>query len=78
MSDNVVVFPVGRMDPDVLLQKAATWGMDECVVVGLRDGELCVGGTPATLDRVHWLCTRGAQFALRQVEAGHPMGERHE
>ena len=56
MSDNVVVFPVGRMDPDVLLQKAATWGMDDRhaalrVVPGGADYQLIVAdGTLSHLD----------------------------
>jgi hypothetical protein len=66
--DNIVIFPYGEMDLGVLLRKAAHWDMDECVIVGLKDGQVVCGGTTDSVARVHWLCSLGAAWALHHVD----------
>jgi len=44
--DNIVIFPFGKMEPSILLDKAKDWGLEEVLVMGLdKDGALISGST---------------------------------
>ena len=68
MSDNILVFPCGEIEPSVLLDKAKNWGMRQTLVIGIdSEGELVLGGTEDNWKDLVWLLYQANEKVRREI-----------
>jgi len=64
-SAEVFIFPAGKVDPELLLEKAKEWGLKEVLVIGwAEDGELAVGSSEESKRDLLWLLEKAKRFLL--------------
>ena len=72
MRDNVIHIPgiaVASESPDVVLEKAKSWEMEHCLVVGHDDaGDLMFGGTTGDLEKIITLLERAKHWVFTEMD----------
>lgn len=55
--------------PESILEKAKSWEMEHCVVVGYdSDGRLAFGGTTSNLEKIITLLERAKHWCIAEME----------